>query len=72
MSPAAASLHAALDYQCRVNVVLLATTRPKGSRPGKPMLSPDEIAAMDFAMSIGTSPEAFAAMLVARDKAGAP
>jgi hypothetical protein len=71
MSPYATSLHAVLNYQCRVNAVLLDTTRPKGSHPGKPMLDPDEVAAMDRAMSLGTSPEAFAAVLAHRDREAA-
>lgn len=60
-----------LAYQSAVFTVLLATTRPKGTRRGQPMLSPDEVKEMDLAMSMGLSPEGFAARIVARDKASA-
>jgi hypothetical protein len=64
----ASNLQRELAYQSAVFTVLLATTRPKGTRRGQPMLSADEVAAMDLAMSMGLSPEGFAARIVAADK----
>lgn len=69
MSAYADNLHAQLDYQCSVNAVLLATTRPKG-RTG-PLLTSDEMKEMDAAFTMGLSPKGFAAILVSRDKAKA-
>ena len=58
-----------LAFQCAVNRVLLATTRPKGR--GGPMLSTAEMAVMERAYEQGISPEAFAAVVVALDKKAA-
>lgn len=64
----ASDLCARLDYQGRVNGVLLVTTRPR-TIPG-PMLTREEFEEMELAFTMGLSPEGFAARLVARDKAG--
>lgn len=64
----ASKLHAELDYMQAVFRVLLATTRPKGSRPGQPMLSPDEEQEMDLARQMGLAPAGFAARLMTRDR----
>lgn len=66
----ARNLHDALNYQCAVNRILLASTRPKDRTPHGPLLSADELVAMDAAFTMGVSPERFAEVLIERDRAG--
>lgn len=65
----ARNLHDALNYQCAVNRILLASTRPKDRNPHGPLLTSDELVAMDAAFTMGVAPEQFAALLVERDRA---
>ncbi len=56
-----------LTFQCEVNRILLATTRPRSAtRDG--MLSKLEMQEMDAACREGVAPEAFAARLQERDR----
>jgi hypothetical protein len=55
-----------LDYQLRVNAILLKETRGP-SVPG-PMLSPDEMDELREAYAWGEAPEVFAKRLVSRDE----
>lgn len=65
----ASKLHQVLDFQHRVTAVMLATTRPITRDPRGPMFSRVELDEMDKVMELGYAPEAYAAILVERDRA---